>query len=191
MPPKSGKRKNRGKRLNGKKQTMKPTMNQTINPDHISEDDKSYIFVVKNNTDNYRLDNPTATILFELPRKHFNNMEKNIRIYIKPTRLFLYNKESNIITGPFIGVSPVYKDNKPGVKFPSKINVQLMTNYLRIYINNHKIKEGVCSLQYINSIIYASLPKLPQLDVGVQVHEKDIKKDTEHISESVFDSLGI
>ncbi len=189
MPPKSGKRRNRGKRLNGKKQTMKQTMKPTINP--ISEYDKSYIFVVKNNTDNYRVDNPTATIAFELPRKHYYNMETNIRIDINPTRLFLYNKESNIITGPFIGVSPVYKDNKPGVKFPSRINVKPMTNYLRISINNHNIKEGICSLQYINSIIYASLPKLPRLDVGVQVHEKEIKKETEHISESVFDSLGI
>ena len=191
MPPKNGKQRNRGKRLNGKKQTMKPTMNQTINPKPISEDDESYIFVVKNNTDNYKVNNPTATILFELPQKHYYDMKKNIRIYIKPTNLFLYNKESNIITGPFIGVSPVYKDNKPGVKFPSKINVQLMTKYLRIYISDHNIKEGICSLQYINSIIYDSLPKLPQLDVGVQVHEREIKKETEHISESVFDSLGI
>ena len=85
----------------------------------------------------------------------------------------------------------MYKDNRKGIKFPSKINVQLMTKYLRIYINNHKVKEGVCSLHYINSIIYDSLPKLPQLDVGVQVYENEIKKDTEHISESVFDSLDI
>lgn len=188
MPPKSGKRKNRGKRLYKKDS---PKSYSIINPIPISEDDKSYIFVVKNNTDNYRLDNPTAPILFELPRKHYYDMEANIRIYEKPTSLFLYNKESKIITGPFIGVTPVYKDNKPGVKFPSKINVQLMTKYLRIYISNHKVKEGVCSLQYINSIIYDSLPKLPRLDVGVQVHEKKIKKDTEHISESVFDSLDI
>jgi len=178
MPPKNGKRKNRGKRLNGKKQTMKPTMNQTINPDHISEDDKSYIFVVKNNTDNYRLDNPTATILFELPRKHYYDMKNNIRIYIKPTSLFLYNKESNIITGPFIGMSPVYYDSK--VKFPSKINVIICEGYLRVKFKNFIIKEGLCSNEYINHIFYNNLPKLPQLDV-----------ESQHIAYNVFESLGI
>tara|TARA_E500000331_G_scaffold24945_1_gene21442 strand:+ start:323 stop:895 length:573 start_codon:yes stop_codon:yes gene_type:complete len=190
MPPKHGKRRNRGKRLNQKK-SEEPKPN--INPYPISEYDKSYIFVVKNKTDNYRVDNPTATIAFELPLKHYYNMETNITIETSPnpTKLYLYNKESNIITGPFIGVTPVYKDNRRGIKFPSRINVKPITNCLRVNINNYIIKEGVCSLQYINCIINCSLPKLPQLDVGIQVNEKDIKKDTEHISEAVFDSLDI
>ena len=165
-----------------------------INPHPISDKDKCYIFVVKNKTENYDIKNPRKTIIFELSGKYYYDMETNIRIIDNPTRLYLYNKESKIITGPFIGLSPVYRDNRKGIKFPSKINVEPMTNYLRVFINDNKIREGVCSERYITDIIYQSLPKLPTLDVGIQVNEKSIDKKSQkdnHISEEVFASLKI
>ena len=178
------------KRGKGKRNYKKHT-SVISNPVPLSDDDKSYIFVVKNHTDKFRFNHPDNVIQFELPEKRFNEMKNEIKIYIKPTKLYLYNKETNIITGPFIGITPTYKDNRKGIKFPSKINVKLMKNYLRININKNRVVEGLSSYQYINDIIYDSLPKLPQLDVGVQVSEREIKKETEHISEAVFESLGI
>ena len=124
-----------------------------------------------------------------------NDTKTNIKIETNPTKLYIYDRNTNIIEGPYIGTSEAYIDNEDNEEYKTYIDVRKLNENMSINIGDNNINEGICSQTYIDDIMIKNwifrkrctvepIPPPYQLDVG------EIPSKTESI-DNIIETLNI